>query len=152
MTTDAAPGQPGTAPSPFDPNPPDTNDPFSSTGPWAGPPETWQDLASTDHGRQKARLLGAAARQVRRLRALPTPMVAAWASLREHPPAGSEPHRARPGPAHALIARMQASGTRLCKTLQCLLQQGTFTIVNDLASTPLALVASVALDNVTQAA
>jgi len=51
MTTDAAPGQPGTAPSPFDPNPPDPSDLFTSTGPWAGSPETWQELASRPYGR-----------------------------------------------------------------------------------------------------
>jgi hypothetical protein len=50
---------PGTSTSPFDPTPPDVNDPFSSTGPWAGPPETWQQLEASDDGRKQALNLGA---------------------------------------------------------------------------------------------
>ncbi len=47
---------PGTTLSPFDPTPPDVNDPFSSTGPWAGPQDTWQALTALEsgHGRQRA--------------------------------------------------------------------------------------------------
>jgi hypothetical protein len=43
-----------TAPSPFDP----TADPFASTGPFAGPPETWEALASSDDRRERALALG----------------------------------------------------------------------------------------------
>ena len=40
------------------PNPDLSDDPFASTGPWAGPPETWGDLASSDDGRERALALG----------------------------------------------------------------------------------------------
>jgi hypothetical protein len=160
MTTDAAPGQPGTAPSPFDPNPPDTNDPFTSTGPWAGPPETWQDLASTDHGRQKALDLGRRHGElVRRLRVLADANGGGLAGL-----AGGTILRLEAANLltaqdrdrlTTLVAHMLASagpGTSQDAAMSQL-QQMHDTIVNDPASTPLALgMASVALDSVTQAA
>ena len=160
MTTDAAPGQPGTAPSPFDPNPPDTNDPFSSTGPWAGPPETWQDLASTDHGRQKALDLGRRhGEQVRRLRALADANGGGLAGLAKGTILRLEAANLLTAQDRdrltALIAHMQASagpGTSQDAAMSELRQMHD-TIVNDPASTPLALgMASVALDSVTQAA
>jgi len=160
MTTDAAPGQPGTAPSPFDPNPPDTNDPFSFTGPWAGPPETWQDLASTDHGRQKALDLGRRhGEQVRRLRALADANGGGLVGLAKGTILRLEAANLLTAQDRdrltALIAHMQASagpGTSQDAAMSQLRQMHD-TIVNDPASTPLALgMASVALDSVTQAA
>jgi hypothetical protein len=40
------------------PDPDQADDPFASIGPWAGPPETWRDLASSDDGRERALALG----------------------------------------------------------------------------------------------
>ena len=160
MTTDAAPGQPGAAPSPFDPNPPDTNDPFTSTGPWAGPPEIWQDLASTDHGRQKALDLGRRhGEQVNRLRALADANGGGLAGLAKGTILRLEAANLLTAQDRdrltALTAHMQASagpGTSQDAAMSQLRQMHD-TIVNDPASTPLALgMASVALDSVTQAA
>jgi hypothetical protein len=160
MTTDAAPGQPGTAPSPFDPNPPDTNDPFASTGPWAGPPETWQDLASTDAGRQKALDLGRRHGElVSRLRALADANGGGLAGLAKGTMLRLEAANLLTANDRdrltALIAYMLASagpGTSQDAAMSELRQLHD-AIVNDPASTPLALgMASVALDSATSAA
>ena len=159
MTTDAAPGQPGTVPSPFDPNPPDTNDPFASTGPWAGPPETWQDLASSDAGRQKALDLGRRHGElVSRLRALADANGGGLAGLAKGMMLRLEAANLLTANDRdrltALLAHMLASaapGTSQEAALSQLRQLHD-AIVNDPASTPLALgTASVALDSVTSA-